>query len=371
LSWRVTRSPDAGAIVTPPPTAQDAKGKNVPVAVPPAGDVLTYDVDVIGATFPVTVDPTSVVTSNDGSLYSYGNTTYATSRDASAAKDVNPASWLRVGQLLDVTLYLVFRSYFSFAIPDMSTLIAASLFLEGKVDDSTTDFGIYIHTSTYSNPLVLNDFDLFDGWRAGNTHTGTVLNNSWNSSSYSATWNEIVFNAAGLAAVLAKKNDTFKMAAISKEDYDNSAPPDTESVVFEGSSVSGKEPYLSITYTPPIVVPTVTTQAATNVDTTSCTGNGNITATGGANATRRGFCYKEGTSGDPTTSDSVAYDDGSFTTGSYTKSITGLTAGTGYRVRAYAVNSAGTGYGATVQVTTTASGPSIPVLMNHYRRLRG
>lgn len=39
-------------------------------------------------------------------------------------------------------------------------------------------------------------------------------------------------------------------------------------------------------------------------------------------------------------------------TGVFTKSITGLTAGTNYRVRAYAVNSAGTSYGTTVDVTT-------------------
>jgi hypothetical protein len=101
-----------------------------------------------------------------------------------------------------------------------------------------------------------------------------------------------------------------------------------------------------------VVAPTVTTQSATNIATTSITGNGNITATGGENCTRRGFCYKAGTSGDPTTSDSVAYDDGSFGTGAFTKTITGLTAGTDYRVRAYAVNSAGTGYGTTVDVTT-------------------
>jgi hypothetical protein len=36
----------------------------------------------------------------------------------------------------------------------------------------------------------------------------------------------------------------------------------------------------------------------------------------------------------------VAYDDGSFGTGAFTKSITGLSPNTSYRVRAYAVNSA-------------------------------
>ena len=108
-------------------------------------------------------------------------------------------------------------------------------------------------------------------------------------------------------------------------------------------------------YNVSISAPTVTTQSATDIATTSITGNGNITDTGGENCTRRGFCYKAGTSGDPTTSDSVAYDDGSFGTGAFTKSITGLTAGTSYRVRAYAVNSAGTSYGTTVDVKTLSA----------------
>jgi len=98
--------------------------------------------------------------------------------------------------------------------------------------------------------------------------------------------------------------------------------------------------------------PTVTTQNCSGITITGCTGNGNITATGGPNATRRGFCFMTGTSGDPTTANSVAYDDGSYGTGAYTKAITGLSGGTNYRVRAYAVNTAGTSYGTTVQLLT-------------------
>jgi len=68
-----------------------------------------------------------------------------------------------------------------------------------------------------------------------------------------------------------------------------------------------------------------------------------------------GFCYKQGTTGDPTVADSTAYDDGDFGTGAFNKAITGLTAGTSYRVRAYAVNSAGTSYGTTVDVKTLSA----------------
>jgi len=104
--------------------------------------------------------------------------------------------------------------------------------------------------------------------------------------------------------------------------------------------------------------PTVTTQAVTDIAFSSATGNGNITATGGANATRRGFCYMEGEAGDPTTADSVVYDDGDFGTGAYTKAITGLGEETNYRVRAYAINEEGTSYGVTVQMLTKVAAPT-------------
>lgn len=107
----------------------------------------------------------------------------------------------------------------------------------------------------------------------------------------------------------------------------------------------------------PTSAPTVTTQSGDQITANSFRGNGNITDTGGASVSRRGFCYLKGSSGTPTTANSVAYDDGSFGTGAYTKTITGLTEDTTYRVRAYAVNSAGTSYGTTVNVTTIA-GPA-------------
>lgn len=124
------------------------------------------------------------------------------------------------------------------------------------------------------------------------------------------------------------------------------------------TSNPSKKLYLSLVEVKELVitVPTLSTSSADQLYMYSVRGNGNITATGGANSTRRGFCYKEGASGDPTTSDSTAYDDGDYGTGAYTKTITGLKANTTYRVRAYAVNSAGTGYGSTVSAITDQSG---------------
>jgi len=99
--------------------------------------------------------------------------------------------------------------------------------------------------------------------------------------------------------------------------------------------------------------PTVTTQAVLDTTSDGFTCNGDITnIVDGLNATRRGFCYMLGTSGDPTTANSVAYDDGNFGTGAYTKIIRSLWASTNYRARAYASNIDEISYGETVQATT-------------------
>jgi len=117
--------------------------------------------------------------------------------------------------------------------------------------------------------------------------------------------------------------------------------------------------YVEIDYT---AAPTVTTQSPGDIDKTTCTGNGNITDTGGANCTRRGFCYKVGTIGDPTTADTVAYDDGDYGMGAYTKAITGLSALTDYRIRAYATGPGGTSYGDTAGFTTLIAATYVEIL---------
>lgn len=94
--------------------------------------------------------------------------------------------------------------------------------------------------------------------------------------------------------------------------------------------------------------PTVTTQAVSSVASTTATGNGNVTADGGATITERGTVYS--TSANPTTADTK--DIATGTTGVFTTSIDTLTAGTTYHVRAYAINSIGTSYGSDVSFKT-------------------
>jgi hypothetical protein len=102
-----------------------------------------------------------------------------------------------------------------------------------------------------------------------------------------------------------------------------------------------------------LTTPTVTTATVTSITSTTASGGGEVTSDGGAAVTARGVCWS--TSADPTIADSYTTD--GTGTGSFTSSLTSLTTGTTYHVRAYATNSVGTSYGddstfTTVQVFT-------------------
>lgn len=94
--------------------------------------------------------------------------------------------------------------------------------------------------------------------------------------------------------------------------------------------------------------PSVETDAVSDIDLTTATGNGDVTSDGGATVTERGICW--GTSANPTTSGDHATASG--TTGAFSASMTGLTEATHYYVRAYAINSIGTSYGDNVEFDT-------------------
>jgi uncharacterized protein (TIGR02145 family) len=108
--------------------------------------------------------------------------------------------------------------------------------------------------------------------------------------------------------------------------------------------------------TSPILVPTLTTTAASLVTLTTAVAGGNITADGGGAVTARGTCWSitaNPTVADPKTSDATG-------TGSFISNLTGLLPGTTYHIRAYATNSAGTAYGNDLSFTTTQIG--VPTL---------
>jgi hypothetical protein len=119
---------------------------------------------------------------------------------------------------------------------------------------------------------------------------------------------------------------------------------------YNGSSYYTSD-YLQYIYVQSIA-PTVTTQAVSDIGSTTATGNGNITNLGVPFPTSYGICWN--TTGSPTTSNSKVDLGATSATGAFTAAITGLAANTTYKARAYAVNEAGTSYGAEVSFTTAA-----------------
>ncbi|GAI67238.1 unnamed protein product, partial [marine sediment metagenome] len=107
--------------------------------------------------------------------------------------------------------------------------------------------------------------------------------------------------------------------------------------------------YVEVDYTT-IVAPTTTTQAVSDIGTTTSTGNGNMIDNGGENASKRGVCWN--TTGNPTVADDKSEETDSFGVGAFTRPMTGLSPSTHYYVKAYAYNSAGYGYGSQVEFDT-------------------
>ncbi|MFO7868306.1 MAG: fibrobacter succinogenes major paralogous domain-containing protein [Bacteroidales bacterium] len=95
-------------------------------------------------------------------------------------------------------------------------------------------------------------------------------------------------------------------------------------------------------------IPVVSTNEVTEVTQTTATSGGSISSDDEATVTEQGVCWS--TSQTPTIADNKTTE--GTGAGSFTSAITGLTANTTYYVRAYATNSAGTGYGSEISFTT-------------------
>ncbi|MEP7258423.1 MAG: PKD domain-containing protein [Flavitalea sp.] len=104
--------------------------------------------------------------------------------------------------------------------------------------------------------------------------------------------------------------------------------------------------------------PVLSTPDATSITGHTATISAIVNGDGGSAITERGFYF--GTSAEPTTNKTVV----TGTTGSFSADITGLTSGTTYYYRAYAINANGTSY--SVDGSFEASGPSGPVVTTEF-----
>jgi hypothetical protein len=110
--------------------------------------------------------------------------------------------------------------------------------------------------------------------------------------------------------------------------------------------------------------PTLTTSSIASITATSASGGGDVSSINGSSLTHKGVCWS--ISSNPTLANSHTDDIASGTgVGSFSSSITGLSASTLYYVRAYATNASGTAYG-DEKTFTTACGAitSFPYVQN-------
>ena len=103
------------------------------------------------------------------------------------------------------------------------------------------------------------------------------------------------------------------------------------------------------------VIPTLTTATITAVTGNSAAGGGNVTVSGGADITARGVCF--GLAHNPDITGGITSDGKGA--GAFTSTLASLKGNTMYYVRAYATNSAGTGYGPELSFTTLVDLPVV------------
>lgn len=109
-----------------------------------------------------------------------------------------------------------------------------------------------------------------------------------------------------------------------------------------------------------LILPTVSTREISNITQDAADGGGNVTHDGGSAVTARGVCWS--TLANPDISVEKTEDGSGL--GEFPSTLTGLTCGTVYYVRAYATNSAGTAYGNQVTFTTTTCA-TLPVVTTY------
>jgi hypothetical protein len=110
-----------------------------------------------------------------------------------------------------------------------------------------------------------------------------------------------------------------------------------------------------LSFTTDPVVPALTTVDVADITGNSASSGGNVTVAGGAEVTARGVCFS--TEENPTVDDEKTEDSEGL--GEFTSTLEGLGGNTTFYVRAYATNSAGTGYGEQISFTTLVDAPAV------------
>jgi len=350
-----------------PPFAYDANGE--PIEISSNKIVKASEFNRTDITYPITIDPTSTFTTSasDGYAYEFSDTepwsniwdfvhgatgTGSSPSSTSLYTGIYGAYYVASGQY-DCFLRRSFVYFNTAGLPDNANIDSSILKLYGTSapESAWGAWNLIIQEGmpTYpSDPLVTSDY-LYSRY-AGNG--GTLA-----SSSMGSGYKEISLSAQGLTWI--NLSGTTKFALKEKEhDADDVQPsaPTTDSYnnkwsVYAYEQGTGYWPQLVVTYSSS-VAPTVTTQAASDISTTTSKLHAYLNDDGGA-ASQIRWEY-DTDSGVP-----YAYNTtwaGNYTTGqSANEVVAGLTINTLYYFRAQAKNDTGTSSGSELTFTTLSS----------------
>ena len=298
--------------------------------------------------FPIKVDPTyipdntarwtgNIITYSSGTPYPYNITDIYGTDDDYFYVGFDDDGWVYW------YAYLAWAKFNTSTIPNNATVSSVQL-------DSYVDFDFASSISLSINPIVSDpvpstNANLLTDIKNGTSYNDVVYNAAVNFSS--SGWKTINLggsSASDLQGLLS--SDWFAVGykpyyAANTDDY----------VGLRGYSHANK-PFITVTYTA-ILVPTVTTTTAGSIGNFTASSGGNVTSDGGASVTARGVLWSTSPG---LTMPSASSTSNGTATGSFTSSLTGLSASTVYYYRAYALNSVGYGYGTEYSFVTT--GPS-------------
>jgi hypothetical protein len=336
-----------------PVCAWDATNTPIPVREQGYGKAISKE-DLQKATYPVVIDPTTSFTTSasDGDC-SYVSSTWAATRTAATASGCGisaPTSEAACQTVSGVGSF-IYRGYLYFdtsSIGSASTITSATLKLYNSGVSNPEAASIYISGGmpTYPHdPLVVADYN-YAYYSGDYAHIAL--------SAVTVGYNSLSLTAAGLSAI--SKTGTTKFVVRTSQDYTGTGPTSTDATIwyyYAYEQGTGYQPKLEVTYTTPVSVPTVTTNASSGETSTGATIAGYLSSDGGATCSVA-FDYGLTTSYAYVTS----WQSGKTTGTVFTADIAGLSQGTLYHYRAKASNSAGTGYGNDSSLLTKPDAPT-------------
>jgi hypothetical protein len=332
-----------------------------------AGNVLTETVDLSklsNVTYPIRIDPTVDIAASgnspatltwNGAAWSYTNTNY----------------W-QIGYYASTYAKMGAGAYFAnVTVPPNSTINNAHITMKSLDNRSANTCYAYIignDEDDAANFGTIADYKARRGTDVGGADDTkrTTAEVDWTLSGWTAG---TTYDTPDIKTVIAEITTragwhSGHAMAIFIDDHD--ARSTTATTANRAGTATGSDYSLYIDYTPP--TPSVTTLAASSVEEATATLSGNITSlNSGGNADFRGFEWGTTsnvtvpvyTQSPRTTPYSVNWtESGSFSVGSFTNAITGLSGGTTYYYRAYAHNTNGWAYGDESSFLTKPAAPT-------------